>query len=82
MPTWQPEAYEDGHEVVFRLTTSQPGQKPQTKYYLSAYETRAWRDRVRAIGYTTVVGRVPAEAFEAVGDEELDALAAADQVRN
>lgn len=66
---------EDGHEFIYRLTAIGGEGKVETKYFKSPYETRGWRDRLRETGYDAQAGRVPASAFELLGDAELDRLA-------
>ncbi|MEV6401118.1 hypothetical protein AB0M39_41160 [Streptomyces sp. NPDC051907] len=69
---------EDGHDQVYRLTATGGDAKPESKYYLSAYQARSWRDTLRAAGYEAHAAVAPAAAFVAVDDEELELLAAAE----
>jgi hypothetical protein len=74
------QSVEDGHEQVYRLTATNGEGKPlETKYFLSPYEVRAWRDRLRETGYEARASVVPAAEFRALSDAELDALVEAEQ---
>ncbi|MER5549973.1 hypothetical protein ABT072_48210 [Streptomyces sp. NPDC002589] len=68
-------AHEAGHEWIYRITAL--ADPPESKYVIAPYEARSFKRRLHAVGYEAQVARVPASAFVAVSDEELDALVAA-----
>jgi hypothetical protein len=68
------------HAWIYRVTALPEDREPESQYYTSASQARFWRDQVGSIGYRIMVGRVPAEAFEALPEEVLDRLA--DEERN
>ncbi|MEU9575655.1 hypothetical protein AB0D62_38740 [Streptomyces massasporeus] len=65
--------HEAGHEWLYRVAALT--ETPESKYYLTAYEARAWRDRLRQLGHNVHVDRAPASAFTPIADAELDQLA-------
>ncbi|WP_327740593.1 hypothetical protein OG749_47040 (plasmid) [Streptomyces nojiriensis] len=70
-------AHEAGHEWIYRVTAF--ADTPESKYVLSPYEARSLKQRVEKIGYQAQVSRVPATAFVAVSDDELDLLVEAER---
>lgn len=72
---------EEGHDRLYRLTATGGKVGAETKYYLDAHSARGWRDRLREAGYEAHAAWVPASAFTAVSDEELDRLAAEEESR-
>lgn len=67
---------ERGHEWIYRVTARPEPGDPECKYFLTAYEARAWASRIRGLGLTADVARASAAAFAAVDAEELDHLGA------
>lgn len=67
--------FEPGHEHIFRVTATGDRGPAESRYYTSPHMAAFWRDQLRLTGYRTVVGVVPAEAFEELDDATLDALA-------
>jgi len=68
------------HEWIYRVTAASDGKKPkQSQYYPTARQARFWKEKVEDVGYQARVGRIPAEAFEALSDEALDGLAEAEE---
>jgi hypothetical protein len=63
------------HAWIYRVTALPEGRNPESQYYASASQAKFWRDQVGSIGYRITVGRVPAEAFEALPEKVLDRLA-------
>jgi hypothetical protein len=70
----------EGHDWIYRLTTLT--ETPESRYYLSAHEARAWRGRLREAGFPARVDRAPASAFARVTDAELDESAAAEAAKH
>lgn len=71
--------YEPGHEWVYRLTALSVELEPlESRYFLTAYQARGWRDELRKTGYLTAVARVAASGvmgFMPIDDDYLDRLA-------
>lgn len=66
---------EHGHEWIYRVTAGPESASPECKYFLTAYEARAWKARVEALGVEVAVARAPATAFADVDAFALASLA-------
>lgn len=65
--------------LLFRVTaTPTDGREPESKYFLTAGQSRFWRDRVRSIKVPTEVSAAPMSAFCLLLDGEVDMLAQAE----
>lgn len=70
------------HPWIYRVTALRGnGAPPESKYLPGPGQARFWRDEVGALGYKINVGRVPAEAFQALSVEELNRLADEEQAQ-
>jgi hypothetical protein len=70
------------HPLLFRVTaTPTDGRKPESKYFLTARQSRFWRDQVRSIKVPTEVSAAPMTAFWPLLDGEVDMLAQAEANR-
>lgn len=69
----------EGHDQVYRLTAYGKEAKPETRYFLSAYETSVWSRRLAESGYATSAAVAPASAFTELDHEELRRLGLAEQ---
>lgn len=68
--------------LLFRVTaTPTDGRKPESKYFLTAGQSRFWRDQVRSIKIPTEVSAAPMTAFQSLLDGEVDMLAQAEVSR-
>lgn len=68
--------------LLFRVTaTPTDGRKPESKYFLTAQQSRFWRDQIRSIKVPTKVSAAPMTAFRPLLDGEVDMLAQAEANR-
>jgi hypothetical protein len=72
---------QQGHDTLYRLTATGEDAPTETRYFLSPYEARSWRNRLRATGYAAHVASVPSAAFSPLPDGDLDRLAAEEQAQ-